>query len=41
MVKLGSLTATDNLRVERLGIVLMEDMRSNVGGVVVVNHCYF
>jgi len=41
MVKLGSLTATDDLRVECLSIVLVEDVRSNVGGVVVVNHRCF
>lgn len=34
-----SLTATKDLRIERLGIVFVEDMWGDVGGVV-VNHCY-
>ena len=36
----GSLTAANDLRVKRLGIVFVEDMGSNVGGVM-VNHCRF
>ena len=36
----GSLTATQGLSVERLGIVFVEDMGSNVGGVVVDHRCF-
>ena len=35
------LTATEYLRVKGLGIVLVEDVGGDVGGIIVVNHCCF
>ena len=40
MTKVGSLTSTINLEVERLGIVFVEDVGGNIGSLVVNHRCY-